>query len=133
MRFIAPLFVLFALPGCMSAMIAGSGPNLSTLATRQDVVEELGEPRVSGQTDSGSFDKFMVRNYSKAGTDTLAVFTMMTLGIVDVVALPFTLYDTAKAHDVKFLYDESESVINYEVDGSLEDYNQHLNSRPFGA
>tara|TARA_R110002072_G_scaffold287242_1_gene452610 strand:- start:67378 stop:67779 length:402 start_codon:yes stop_codon:yes gene_type:complete len=133
MRVFAPLFALFVLPGCMSAMIASSGPNLSALPTRQDVVEELGEPRDSGQTESGSFDEFEIRNYSKAGTDILAVFCVLTLGTADVVALPFTPYDTARTHDVKFLYDDSESVIHYEVDGSLKDYNEHLNFSPFGA
>jgi hypothetical protein len=128
-----PLLVLLFLLGCMSAIVAGSGPDLSTLATRHDVIETLGEPRASGHTESGSFDRFKIRNYSKAGSDILAAFCMVTFGTADVVAFPFVLFDAVSAHDVKFLYDASESVINYEVDGSLNDYNEHLNHRPFGT
>ena len=128
-----PLLILLFLPGCLSAIIADSGPNFGSLTTRRDVVEKLGEPRLSAHIDSGPFDEYQIRNFSKAGADHMLVFSAVTLGIVDIIALPFVIHDATKSHDVKFLYDDSESVIHYEVDGSLDDYNAHLHHRPFGA
>ena len=133
MRWSLPLLTLLILPGCASGMLAESGPKFGSFATRHEVVDTLGAPRVTGRTESGTFDDFHVRNFSRAGAANLSFIGMLTFGVVDVVMLPLVVHDTVKLHDVKFLYDDADTVVSYEVDGSSDEFKQDVHRATYGS
>lgn len=119
------LFVLVALisSGC-SSLVAYSGQDLKSLATRDQVHQEFGEPIISETVDGTSFEEFLTRRKisEQERSVGLNMASTMTGGLIEFIALPAELYrDSGRllvGQTLRFEYDQWGKVARIDLDGN---------------
>jgi hypothetical protein len=107
---------LLSSAGC-SFLLATSGKDLGTLPTREEVREEFGPPVASGVEDGAHYEDFHTRRKIADWRDGTgyAMGYAMTLGLVELYALPRQVFITSKrsvlGQDLRFYYDETGKVV----------------------
>jgi hypothetical protein len=125
LRLSCVLFALVALisSGC-SSLVAYSGQDLKTLATRDQVHQEFGEPIVSETIDGISFEEFVTRRKisEQERAVGLNMASTMTGGLIEFIALPAELYRDSErllaGQTLRFAYDQSGKVAKIDLDGN---------------
>ncbi|QEG31845.1 hypothetical protein GobsT_66920 [Gemmata obscuriglobus] len=115
--------------GC-SIFIVGSGTDLNTFETREQVHNSFGRPTVSGDGEQ-PFDEF--RTHRKLTEQEKIIYRVMefciTLGLSEVVTTPVELYSAAKqcieGRTVRFSYGPDGQVIGVLVDGQQPILSRH--------
>ena len=109
--------------GC-SSLVAYSGQDLKSLATRAQVHQEFGEPIHSETVDGASFEEFLTRRKisEQERAVGLNMASSMTGGLIEFIALPAELYrDSGRllvGQTLRFEYDQTGKVAKIDLDGN---------------
>jgi hypothetical protein len=124
MRYVGMVLIAFSLlPAGCSALIAGTGFDLGTLETKEQVHAKFGMPAKTGVSEGQSFESFLSRvkfrdDYCCSGC---LMCCGMTLGLSEFLAFPGELgwvgWNTLFGQDVRFTYDQAGQVEAVLVDG----------------
>jgi len=117
MRYLWFILVLSILSsaGC-AALINGSGKDLREIATKDQIHQVFGTPKVAGMSDGESFEEFHThRKLSERWKGEYFLFAdIMTLGLGELIMFPRELYRAGReiivGQTLRFTYDEAGNV-----------------------
>ena len=111
--------------GC-SLMIAGSGKDLGSLTTKEQVHAQFGDPSATGVREGGKvFEDFHTRQklstWDQNKAEGYVMLMAMTLGVSELVLTPYELYllgvRTLIGQTVHVTYDANGKIVRMDLDG----------------